>query len=200
MDRATSVPDCLPSTLTYRNRLEMKSADSNAYASLYSSRHNEVWQRLSFDAKVRSLSYRALKPTPPEALFVQSPRASFACRDEISGFVSNTAKVVYDIHSPMKSGHMKSPGEVQVQDLVPQQLHRFINKHPIDYRAAIRPDSETVNQRMRMLGTYSTDFAYADQARYFIPSGCPGGPATGSWYHPDVRLTLPAVTSRSRYL
>jgi hypothetical protein len=178
----------------------MKTADSNAYASIYSSRHDKVWQRLSFDAQVRNLSYRALKPTPPESLYMHSSRASLPCRGEMSGFVSNTSKVVYDTHTPLKSGHIKIPGETPVQDLVPQQLHRFIKKHPIDYLAAIRPDSESMNQTLRMLGTYSTDYAYADQARYYIPNGCPGGPATGSLYHSDVRLTLPAVTPRSRYL
>ncbi len=85
-------------------------------------------------------------------------------------------------------------------ELQPQQLKSFMRKYPISYYSAIRPDAETTNQTMRMLGTYSSDFAFADQARIFIPSGCPGGPATGtSWFHPDVRLTASARRLQRAY-
>ena len=58
----------------------------------------------------------------------------------------------------------------------------------------------TPPQTLRMLGTYSTDYAHADQARTFVPSGCPGGPPSGSWFHSDVRLTRSVEVPRTRYL
>ena len=44
----------------------------------------------------------------------------------------------------------------------------------MDYLGAIRPETETVNQTLRMLGTYPTDQAHADKMGTFIAAGCPG--------------------------
>jgi hypothetical protein len=38
-----------------------------------------------------------------------------------------------------------------------------LQKNPIDYLTQIRPDTETMNQTLRMLGTYKSDYAAAAQ-------------------------------------
>ena len=67
-------------------------------------------------------------------------------------------------------------------------------------RHLIQPIRWPSPQTLRMMGTYSTDFAYTDQAKIFIPSSSPGGHPATSWYHPDVKLSKEATIPRSRYL
>ena len=65
----------------------------------------------------------------------------------------------------------------------------------MEYYASIRPDTMSVNQTLRMMGTYDVDYAAAERSGANIPSFCPGGPA---WFHPDVTLTSPATVHRTR--
>lgn len=61
----------------------------------------------------------------------------------------------------------------------------------MEFMCAIRPDTETTQQTMRMLGTYHTDQTHADRMGVHIPHMSPGGSGT---YHPDVVLTQRPVT------
>jgi hypothetical protein len=56
------------------------------------------------------------------------------------------------------------------------------HKHKIDYMTAIRPDTETTSQLMRMMGTYETDYPHAARATVHIPPSCPANPP--SYFHP----------------
>jgi hypothetical protein len=52
---------------------------------------------------------------------------------------------------------------------------------PLDFMAAARPQAQTTNQTLRMLGTYSSDAAVAQALGVHAPAGVmkPG-------FHPDV--------------
>lgn len=111
---------------------------------------------------------------------------SFYSKGDLSGFNTNTSKVVYTPGHPFHSGHMQDQTRPPVESLVPAQLRRYKTKEPLDYMCAIRKDCETTNQTLRMMGTYEADYAHAQRAGTIIPNGCPGGPA---FFHPDVRMT-----------
>lgn len=64
----------------------------------------------------------------------------------------------------------------------------IMQKSPIDFLSALRPDTQTTNQTLRMLGTYASDHSHAHRFNMHLPSACPGGPP-GGYFHPDVTIT-----------
>jgi len=63
---------------------------------------------------------------------------------------------------------------------------RFKKREPIGFLATIRPDTQTMSQTMRMMGTYHTDYEYAAAFGINIPHMSPGGPRQELGYHPDT--------------
>jgi hypothetical protein len=51
----------------------------------------------------------------------------------------------------------------------------------MDFMAAARPQAQTTNQTLRMLGTYSSDAAVAKALGVHVPAG-----AMKPGFHPDV--------------
>jgi len=47
-----------------------------------------------------------------------------------------------------------------------------LQKFPLDFLAAARPQVRTTNETLRMLGTYSSDEAVAQRLGVHIPHGC----------------------------
>lgn len=211
-----------PSTLTYKERLTLKQTDGINYARLYDAgSKSHVWARLTTDASVRT-SRRALTPTPHGACFAEEPRSSFCALETHSGFVSNTSPKVWDEHLTLRTGHLQAEGtpyerhplqqgvktlrplttpmasrsqRLSVESLHPLEVKRFKQRNPLDYFAAIRPDTQSVNQTLRMMGTYDTDHDFAARSQSFIPSFSPGGPA---WFHADVTMSTPPTARRSQ--
>eukprot|EP00798_Chlamydomonas_sp_ICE-L_P027167 gene27167-2407_t len=199
-----------PSTLSYKERTALKEQNSIAYARFYTTcAKDHVVSRLTKDASLRS-SRRALTPTPRGMLFAEFPRGPFDSVDTLSGS--------FDATLTFRSGHMKteqtaynrhfgikqtrpatSPAAfestVPVDSLPPITLKHMKHVSKIDYYAAIRPDTQTTNQTLRMMGTYDRDHIHAEKLQNHIPSFSPGGAA---WYHPDVVLTTAPTERRTR--
>ncbi|KAJ9520991.1 hypothetical protein QJQ45_022707 [Haematococcus lacustris] len=154
---------------------------------LYStSRTQDVFARLNVDADGRYQRSLTWRPKTHHAWPDYIPcSSSFYSEGNLSGFATNTSRAVYT-HTTFKTGHVDFNDRAPIDTMVPQQLRRYRAREPYDYRATIRPDCQTTNQTMRMMGTYESDYQAAKQSGLFIPNGTPGGPA---WFHPDVRLT-----------
>ncbi|KAL6762790.1 flagellar associated protein, partial [Haematococcus lacustris] len=176
-----------PSTLTYQQRLKLKEDNPYGYTRLYStSRTQDVFARLNVDADGRYQRSLTWRPKTHHAWPDYIPcSSSFYSEGNLSGFATNTSRAVYT-HTTFKTGHVDFNDRAPIDTMVPQQLRRYRAREPYDYRATIRPDCQTTNQTMRMMGTYESDYQAAKQSGLFIPNGTPGGPA---WFHPDVRLT-----------
>lgn len=57
----------------------------------------------------------------------------------------------------------------------------MVQKFPLDFMSAMRPQTKTTNQTLRMLGTYETDSKLVDKLGARIPAGVTSG------FHPDVQ-------------
>jgi hypothetical protein len=57
----------------------------------------------------------------------------------------------------------------------------FLQHFPLDFMAAARPQAQTTNQTLRMMGTYSSDAAVAKALGVHVPAG-----AVKAGFHPDV--------------
>eukprot|EP00199_Chlamydomonas_sp_CCMP681_P006208 CAMPEP_0119103612 /NCGR_PEP_ID=MMETSP1180-20130426/2020_1 /TAXON_ID=3052 ORGANISM="Chlamydomonas cf sp, Strain CCMP681" /NCGR_SAMPLE_ID=MMETSP1180 /ASSEMBLY_ACC=CAM_ASM_000741 /LENGTH=185 /DNA_ID=CAMNT_0007088165 /DNA_START=21 /DNA_END=578 /DNA_ORIENTATION=- len=172
-----------PSTISYRSRLHLREADGHSYARLYStSRSQDVFGRLVSDAGGRQLrSSQGFKPRGM-AWPDYAPPGPFYSEGELSGFITNTSKAVYT-HTTFRTGRQKDFVKPDLDRMVPRQLKRYMAREPFDYASIVRPDAETTNQALRMLGTYASDEGFARRAGQIIPNCSPGG--TG--WHPDVR-------------
>lgn len=47
-----------------------------------------------------------------------------------------------------------------------------LQKHPIDFLAAARPQARTTTETLRMMGAYSSDKAVAEQLGMYVPNAC----------------------------
>ncbi|GFR48392.1 hypothetical protein Agub_g10285, partial [Astrephomene gubernaculifera] len=164
-----------PSTLRYRERIDMSGEDAFTYNKLYTATQGfDVWTRLTTDAEIRQSTTREAGP-------YQEGKAQVTASPKNSGFDSNTCPAEYT-HTTFKSGLLPQPGQpIEQQHKI--TARRFKQHYPLDFMSQIRPETETTNQAMRMLGTYTSDQAHADRMGIFIPQGCPGGKPA---YHPDV--------------
>lgn len=166
-----------PSTRRYRDRLELANSDTFLYNSMYNSmRQSDVWGRLTTDASLRQTSVRS---RPSSAW--QEGQASGRYSWKSSGFDSNTTPPVYT-KTTFKQGYYQDGQPIEQQHKI--TALRYKKKHPVDFMTQIRPDTETTNQAMRMLGTYDSDRLHTERLGVFIPQVCPGGKST---YHADVR-------------
>ncbi|GLC41521.1 hypothetical protein PLESTB_001002000 [Pleodorina starrii] len=163
-----------PSTNSYRDRLNLANEDAFKYNRLYSTQQgSDVWTRLTGDASVRQDSARRIPP-------FQDGQAQVGYTYKNSGFDSNTCPAQYT-HNSFKAGLYQHGTPIEDQHKI--TAGRFKKAYPLDFMTQIRPETETTNQAMRMLGTYTSDQAHADRIGLFIPQGCPGGKPA---YHPDV--------------
>ncbi|KXZ42462.1 hypothetical protein GPECTOR_144g725 [Gonium pectorale] len=171
----STLPPVYPSTRRYKERLSLAEEDTYKYNKLYASTQGStVWSRLTADATVRQSSARA------NGTF-QEGGAQVRHSVKNSGFESNTCPAPYT-STTFKSGLLPASG-LPVEELHKIQAVRYKQKYPLDFMSEIRPETETTNQAMRMLGTYAADQSHADRLGVFIPQGCPGGKPS---YHPDV--------------
>ncbi|PNH05556.1 hypothetical protein TSOC_008158 [Tetrabaena socialis] len=163
-----------PSTIHYKTRLALENEDGHAYNGLYatSQQSGDVWGRLHSDASVRQSTARSFGDFHGGSTLQYSHKSS--------GFDSNTNPAVYT-HNTFKQGHYQYGTPIEEQHTI--TANRFKRSNPLEFMTAIRPETETTNQAMRMLGTYDSDQAHADRMKVFIPQGCPGGKPA---YHPDV--------------
>lgn len=194
-------PPLSPSSLTYRERLHLNSYDVGC---LYGSTRNlSVFDRLTLDARSRS-NARSRPSThwsqSENVLFFSSASDSMRRPDtadsQASGFVTNTSSAVYNKNLTSRSGHLRLPGDANVETMSSEGLARMKKREPLDYFASIRPDTQSSSQTMRMFGTYDTDYDHATRSQCLIPIGCPA--ARGKWHHPDVTLTVPATRRGSQ--
>ncbi|EFJ48348.1 hypothetical protein VOLCADRAFT_104737 [Volvox carteri f. nagariensis] len=163
-----------PSTMRYRDRLSMANEDVHKYNRLYLTPHeSDVWTRLTSDAGLRQSSARSIPP-------FQEGQAQVNYSFKNSGFDSNTCPAQYT-HNSFKQGLYQHGTPIEQQHKI--TAGRFKRAYPLDFMCQIRPETETTNQAMRMLGTYSSDISHAERIGLFIPQGCPGGKPS---YHPDV--------------
>mmetsp|Transcript_40256 Transcript_40256/g.89397 ORF Transcript_40256/g.89397 Transcript_40256/m.89397 type:complete len:378 (+) Transcript_40256:766-1899(+) len=175
----------LPSTLTYKDRMRLQEDSSYAYNSLYvSGAMGPVWERLMADASIRQSKRWSSIP-------YQEGSTALYSTNTLSGFNTNSTRpsAVYT-QTSFKPGHTDQLESVPLETLHPLTAKRHKQKYPVDFMAAIRPDAQTTNQTLRMLGTYKTDYPHAERFNMHIPEGAPGGDA---WFHPDVVLTRPAT-------
>ncbi|GIL81250.1 hypothetical protein Vretimale_1191 [Volvox reticuliferus] len=163
-----------PSTIRYRERLGIANEDVYKYNRLYATQQeSDVWTRLTSDASLRQSSARSRPP-------FQEGQAQVNYSYKNSGFDSNTCPAQYT-HNSFKQGLYQHDTPIEQQHKI--TAGRFKQAYPLDFMGQIRPETETTNQAMRMLGTYASDQAHADRLGIFIPQGCPGGKPS---YHPDV--------------
>lgn len=110
-------------------------------------------------------------------------------------YASNTDRACYTTTS-FRTGHNPELAPSTSVITHPVISKRFLHKHKIDYMSNIRPDTETMNQTLRMLATYETDHVHAQQANMHIPHMSPA--PDGKNFHPDVRLSgLAYATART---
>ncbi|KAG1656253.1 hypothetical protein FOA52_006380 [Chlamydomonas sp. UWO 241] len=171
----------MPSTLGYRERLSLAIESPPMYNQLYASSQSstaDVWERLTADSgtrRVRTQSARAYR---------EGDGAPTNGAHTLSGFVSNTTKpsAVYTT-TTFKNTHAES--SQPVEGMHPMVAWRFKKRDPIGFMATIRPDTQTMTQTLRMMGTYAPDHGYARAFGIHIPHSSPGG--TGH-FHPDIVL------------
>ncbi|GAX78366.1 hypothetical protein CEUSTIGMA_g5808.t1 [Chlamydomonas eustigma] len=168
----------MPSMMSYKDRLSLKDKSAFEYTNLYTNSASlPVWARLFTDGTVRHARTRSARPYR-EGGNVPSQQGT------LSGFVTNSTcpSATFTPTQSFKTGFSTDP----VESMHPLVAKSYKQKFPIDFLISIRPDAETMNQTLRMLGTYRTDYEHAERFSTFIPSGCPGGPQS---FHPDVNLT-----------
>jgi hypothetical protein len=168
----------MPSMMSYKDRLSLKNESAFEYTNLYtSSASSPVWERLFTDGTARHARSRSARPYQ-EGGNVPSQHGT------LSGFATNSTcpSATYTPTQSFKTGYSADP----VETMHPLVAKRYKQKYPMDFLISIRPDAETTNQTLRMLGTYRTDYEHAVRFCTFIPHGCPGGPQS---FHPDVNLT-----------
>uniref|UniRef100_A0A7S0VCC2 Uncharacterized protein n=1 Tax=Polytomella parva TaxID=51329 RepID=A0A7S0VCC2_9CHLO len=171
-----SGPVKYPSTLSYKERINLSKDEPFEYKKVYAfSQTTAVWDRLTTDASIR----RDRAPQPFQDGFADS---TFNLKQ--SGFISNSVPAVMTQNTvPFKSGKLEMSIGIPIdkQSLLVEQRYR--KKYPIDHLAALRPETETISQTLRMVGTYADDRGHAQRLGIHIPSSCPGGRDS---YHPDV--------------
>lgn len=83
----------------------------------------------------------------------------------------------------LRAAQAAAAPEPPVETLHPISFRRFAHTHPIDFYAAIRPDTQTTNQTLRMMGVYDSDYFFVKKMGVHIPH------ASGlRKFHPDVSL------------
>ncbi|KAF5828851.1 hypothetical protein DUNSADRAFT_16987 [Dunaliella salina] len=187
-----------PSTLSYRDRLHLAQNDSFAYKQLYShGSQKDVFARLTGDASGR---IERLNETNSSMSSTGSPRSmdsadsdipwpemsptsnAFYSQGTLSGFMSNTSKPGTSTAS-IRSSRNNLDAHVPL-DKLPEKLEkRFKQQNPLEYMATLRPQAETTNQTLRMMGTYASDFQNKRAGMQTVHMA-PGGPAG---FHPDVK-------------
>eukprot|EP00200_Dunaliella_tertiolecta_P002096 CAMPEP_0202345904 /NCGR_PEP_ID=MMETSP1126-20121109/4932_1 /ASSEMBLY_ACC=CAM_ASM_000457 /TAXON_ID=3047 /ORGANISM="Dunaliella tertiolecta, Strain CCMP1320" /LENGTH=132 /DNA_ID=CAMNT_0048937253 /DNA_START=218 /DNA_END=616 /DNA_ORIENTATION=- len=107
---------------------------------------------------------------------------AFYSQGTLSGFMSNTSKPGTSTAS-IRSSRNNLEAHVPL-DKLPEKLEkRYKQKNSLEYMATLRPQAETTNQTLRMMGTYASDYQ-AKRAGMQIVHMAPGGPVG---YHPDVK-------------
>lgn len=169
----------LPSTLRYKERVTLSREAPYEYGKIYSADHqmsSNVWGRLVADATVRqSISAQNSRPTP-DTFGRGIPEDTTAS----GGFVQNNHHT-----TKLTRGQTVRYQEPPVDSLHDLTAKSYKQKYPVDFMTAVRPDTETTNQTLRMMGTYKSDYAVASRFNMNIPNGCPGGKGA---FHPDVTL------------
>lgn len=176
-----------PSALHPRTRVKIAVESPSEYNQLYAEMENlPVWQRLTMDAKQRQTKRKNSKDRPNMA-GPSSSSSSFS-----SGFTSNLVDTFARSQQNMASS---STILIPINELHPMEAKRLRQQHPVEFMAAIRPAStRTMNQTMRMMGTYETDL---DQARRFkiqVPETLLRQKA---FFHPDVQITNQDIAALS---
>lgn len=161
----------LPSTLKYKERVALRSEFPHEYGRLYehgSVKSRSVYDRLSADAVVR-----------------QSMLKSDDCRkDDLgkfregpSGFATNNCKDSVRLTSSEVAAAKDQPAQ-DLNNITALNSHK---RHSVDFMCATRPQAQTTNQTMRMLGTYKSD------AQVIKKLGTTLAGVIKSGYTPDIR-------------
>lgn len=181
----------VPSNLTYRERLALGKESKADYNRLYvAGAAPSVWDRLCKDARHRQGVMQSREPYYEGG---NVPSRSNTVPGANTGFSSNSHPACsYRPGLPLKTGHLDNHlGRTPVQKMHPIVAKKFKQRDPIEFLATVRPDTESTNQTLRMMGTYEPDFEIADRFNMHIPAVCPGGKP---FFHPDVHLTYRSKT------
>ncbi|KAL6754359.1 hypothetical protein V8C86DRAFT_2704290 [Haematococcus lacustris] len=170
-----------PSSLSYRERVELIDSGNTAeHHRLWVQAYKPgVWDRLLEDASTRSRQRQSL-PNAPDSV------TALRHTGTLSGYASNTAPAVHSMNS-FNNGHNSIAAPHPTSLNHPWLSKRFMHKDKIEYMAAIRPDCETMNQTLRMMGTYPTDAPHAARCQLHMPPLSPAIPPGA--FHPDVRIS-----------
>lgn len=169
----------LPSTLGYRERVTLSREKPFEYGKIYDADHqrsSHVWNRLVADATVRQ-TISANNTRPPTEYFGKGIPEDTSSS---GGFVQNNHAT-----NKLTRGQQVKYVEPSVDTLHDITAKSYKKQFPMDFMTAVRPDTETVNQTLRMMGTYKPDYAIADRFKMNIPNGCPGGKGE---FHADVTI------------
>merc|ERR1712137_1018391 len=141
--------DCLiPSALTARERCTVKKTNPVEYSHLYHYAHEEsnVWKRLMKDSKRRD----AMRPK--NGAYQGTPGLDLATD---SGFAANNRRT----SATQVPRGAKILGDPPVQSLHNTTLRSYRKNYPIDFMAAVRPQTKTINQTLGIWGYQDTDKA-----------------------------------------
>ncbi|WIA35534.1 hypothetical protein OEZ86_003960 [Tetradesmus obliquus] len=204
--RLEGVSECvvLPSTLGYRERQLLQKTAGFEYGKIYNSAQSMgVVDRLTMDASVRQrlqVTHAASSPagtlgsdwarmtassTSPCSSCSSSGASLSGARSRSSsrppsGFVSNNnvPALTRSLHEAAASAGAE---QLPLGSLHPITLKSYYKHFPLDFMSAARPQAQTTNQTLRMLGTYSSDAAVAKALGVHVPAG-----AVKPGFDPDV--------------
>lgn len=166
----------IPSALSPRTRVLLAKDQPHTYNEIYATIEAlPVWERLTIDASERQHRTKTRKQykDKPETVFAES---SYRLQ---SGFVSNHL----DTFARTRP-HFSNTLAVPVESLHPIQAKRMKQREPIEFMTSIRPPAaKTMNQTLRMMGTYETDLEHARRFKIQVPEQLL---RKQNFFHPDV--------------